>query len=387
MFVCPDCSPNISYHWSFKHKHPSKRAIATANKAKMTGPPFRPPTSPSVITSPQRKPTGPRHSPHVKRPDAAEGRGEARVPQLLARRASPLLRARRRTLPGGSAYLAAVPTPRRRPRRRRRGGRVAGGARAITGRGRGAAPGCTHFSSPHQRPPDAIATLLARVGPRASWPRALSAAASEPKGQISFHNKVSWSPQPHWRPKPAGRPGQGRERGRRGPRWEGSARGEGGRRPGPAAGLTRVTTSATRGRGTGSSKTKPKMGNGEAEARGVLCWCLGPKLLWLPEIRASGSFFLSFLLKCACASWSRAALGAALSAQRRGGRYWRGEPSFQHPGSSQYPLPLQPPSPQPPHWAPTTLARNLESGRAAHSPRGDSDAGVTRTPGPSRCFH
>ena len=255
-------------------------------------------------------------------------------------------------VPGGCAHAekeaeeAAAPGARGRRR-----------ARAITGRGRGAAPGCTHFSPPHPRPPDAIATLLARVGPRASRPRALSAAASEPKGQISFHNKVSWSPQPHWRPKPAGRPGQGRERGRRGPRWEGSARGEGGRRPGPAAGLTRVTTSATRGRGTGSSKTKPKMGNGEAEAalRGVLCWCLGPKLLWLPEIRASRSFFLSFLLKCACASWSRAALGAALSAQRHGGRYWRGEPSFQHPGSSQYPLLLQPPSPQPPHRAPTTL--------------------------------
>lgn len=86
----------------------------------------------------------------------------------------------------------------------------------------------------------------------------------------------------------------------RGPEVGRGARGAGpvaGARPGPAAGLTRVATAAARGRGTGSSRDKPKMGNGEAWAApgGVRSLCFGQTLLWLPEIRASGGFFPSFL--------------------------------------------------------------------------------------------
>lgn len=88
--------------------------------------------------------------------------GDARVPQRLARRAPPLLRARRRTLPGGSAYLAAVPTPRRRPRRRRRRGRVAGGARARSQAGVGA----PRLAAPTSRPP----TPAPQTRSPPSWP-------------------------------------------------------------------------------------------------------------------------------------------------------------------------------------------------------------------------
>lgn len=89
-----------------------------------------------------------------------------------------------------------------------------------------------------------------------------------------------------------------------GPKVEESARGEGDRRQGPRR--LDLLVSQLRRRGAEEPvlpKTKPKMGNGEARAalRGVLSLCLGQKLLWLPEIRASGGFFLSFLLKCACA--------------------------------------------------------------------------------------
>lgn len=126
-------------------------------------------------------------------------------------------------------------------------------------------------------------------------------------------------------------------------------------------------------------KTKPKMGNGEARAalRGVLSLCLGRKLLWLPEIRASGGFFLSFLLKCACASGLRGALCAAPSARRQQGRHGRGQPSSQHPRSSQYPLL----GPQSPRWAPTPLRTRAGAWACCPRPRG-----VSRTPQPLQCL-
>lgn len=336
-----------------------------------------PPTSvPISHHLPQGKPTGPRHIPPRAAPWCRGAGGDAGVPSLLSRRASPVLRARRRVLPGGSAYLAAVPTPRRRPRRRRTG-RGAAAARAqssagVGGGGRGAAP-----AAPPPPPPP----LLARLGPRASRSRALGRGLGAQGSDFVSQQSLPVTATPL-----EARAGRA-ARGRGGSAAAGGEGGKGAREGrvtsdrGPAAGLTWVTASATRGRGTGSSKTKPKMGNGEAGAalRGVLCRCLGPKRLWLPEIRASRSFFLSFLRKCACASGSRGALGAALSVQRRGGRRWRGEPSSRHPRSSQYPLPRPSPPPSP---GPDSPRRPSWSLGLVPTPRG-----VAPPPGPSQCFH
>lgn len=277
-------------------------------------------------------------------------------------------------VPGGGAHAeeAAEETadgPRSgrcvRARDRRRGWGGWGG-------GRGAAP---------PAPPPPPPPLLARLGPRASRSRALGRGLGAQGSDFVSQQSLPVIATPL-----EARAGRA-ARGRGGSAAAGGEGGKGAREGrvtsdrGPAAGLTWVTASATRGRGTGSSKTKPKMGNGEAGAalRGVLCRCLGPKRLWLPEIRASRSSFLSFLRKCACASGSRGALGAALSAQRRGGRRWRGEPSSQHPRSSQYPLPR--PSP-PPSLGPDSPRRPSWSLGLVPTPRG-----VAPPPGPSQCFH
>lgn len=193
--------------------------------------------------------------------------GEARVPQRPARRASPLLRARRRTLPGGSAYLAAVPAEKEAEGRRREGAWQA--ARAITG-GVGA-PRLAATSLPHQRPPDAIATLLARVGPQAVAAPGSRPRPPEPKGQISFHNKVSWSPATPLEAK-AGRAARlGRERGPPGAvRWE-AREGEGGRRRARRLDLLGSQLQRRGAEEPGSSKTKPKMGNGEAPRQEGFC--------------------------------------------------------------------------------------------------------------------
>lgn len=343
-------------------------------------PRWRPPLpSPSVITSLKENPPTLDTSLHVQRPDAA-GPGATPASPHCSPDARPHYCAR-----AAASFQVAPRTWRRCPRRG--GGRGDGGraaeralrARARSSAGVGGGGGGRGAAPPAPPPPPP--PLLARLGPRASRSRALGRGLGAQGSDFVSQQSLPVIATPL-----EARAGRA-ARGRGGSAAAGGEGGKGAREGrvtsdrGPAAGLTWVTASATRGRGTGSSKTKPKMGNGEAGAalRGVLCRCLGPKRLWLPEIRASRSSFLSFLRKCACASGSRGALGAALSAQRRGGRRWRGEPSSQHPRSSQYPLPR--PSP-PPSLGPDSPRRPSWSLGLVPTPRG-----VAPPPGPSQCFH
>lgn len=197
------------------HKHTSKTAITTSNKVKMTSP-----LSPDVPIShhfPKGKQTGPCTCSTLSLP--GQGAPPSGVSPPLAPTGSrccarPGRPSRWLCVPGGGALRSRRPP--------RRSGLGCGWARSLRGRPAAAAP--------PPRPPGLRSPPSCPGGAAASAARARGP-ASEPKGQIWFHNKVSSSPQSNRRPTPpAAR--AGRELGRD----EGGQRARPGRVAGARAG-------------------------------------------------------------------------------------------------------------------------------------------------------
>lgn len=250
-----------------ERKHTPETAITTSNKVKMTSP-----LSPDVPIShhfPKGKQTGPCTCSFL----SPRGRGGASgvspplAPTGSPDGARPRCPSRWLCVPGGAALRSRRP-----PRRRRAGLRVG----AI-------APGSASGSCAPRRPPGLRSPPSCPGGAAASAAGARGP-ASEPKGQIRFHNKVSSSPQSERR--------QCRRRPGRGGRWAGAKVASARPGRGPAAGR-QLDAPVSQLRDVGAEepvlpKTNGKRVTARAALRGRLSQCLGRKLLWLPETRAGG---------------------------------------------------------------------------------------------------
>lgn len=248
-------------------KHTPKTAITTSNKVKMTSP-----LSPDVPIShhfPKGKQTGPCTCSFL----SPRGRGAPRACPRRWPRRGPLTARAHGAHPGGSAYLAALPSAA--GGLRGAGGLGCGWARSLRGRQAAAAPLGGRPGSDH-RPP-------ARVGLRRQRP-GLGALPRSQRVRFGFTTK---SPRP--RNPSAGSAAGGPGGAGAGParRWRARARGGG-----PAAGRQLDAPVSQLGDVGAEEPVLPKT-NGKgvtarAALRGRLSQCLGRKLLWLPEMRAGG---------------------------------------------------------------------------------------------------
>lgn len=260
-------------------KHTSKTAITTSNKVKMTSPP-----SPDVPIShhlPAGKQTGPCTC------GALSLRGQGAPPARPRRwpRRGPVAARAPGAHPGGLAYLAAAPSG-------------AGGLRGAAGRAAGgrdrSGVGPRQLRPLRGRPGWApITALLPGWGCGVSGPGSGPCLGAKGSDLVSQQSLLVTAIRPEARaarsPGGAGaRPGR---------RWrERLARpGEGGRRPGPAAGRTGVPTRRRGAEEPVLPNTDGKWVTARAALSGGLSQGLGQRLLGLPEIRACGgvSLFLS----------------------------------------------------------------------------------------------
>lgn len=304
---------------------------------------------------PEGKQTGSRRIPPRAARHCSQAKADAASPRRSPRRAAPLLRAPSRWLrvPGGGGRAGKAA-------RRRRAGAL---ARSLT---RSLGVGAPRRLRPLRRAPGA--------DPPPSFPGwggpALLAAASEPKGPISFpHRLVVPAARPEARAARSGaraRP----PRARVGER----ARGQGGRRLGPGGRTYSGHKFGDAGRRNRFFQDQPEMGNGEARAalRGVLARCLGPNCSGFQKFEPGVAFFfLSFFNAPVPPGWG--APFARLSA-RSDTKAGAGEGAlFPAPQISPGPLP----GPCRPLPAPRLLSTPERSLGLRRTPRG-----VSRTPGP-----
>ena len=187
-------------------------------------PPFRPPTSPSVVTSPKENPPALDTSLHVQRPDAAGPGATPASPHCSPDARPHFARAPPRPsrwlrVPGGGAHAEEAAEETADGPRSGRCARAIDGGGGVSGRRVGCAP------SAAPAPPGPAGAAGVTVPGSRPRPR-------RPRVRFRFTTKSPGHRNPTGGQSRPGGPGQGREHGRRGRRWEGSARGEGDRRQG-----------------------------------------------------------------------------------------------------------------------------------------------------------